>query len=1392
MASNPLFKPRTLFHVPALLLALVSAAPATAQPPSATTLTLTSDVATAPVNAVVHLTATLQSASSATGSITFLDNAQPLLTLHLDSHNLAVLAIASLPQGTHTLTATYSGDAANSSSTSAHIDVAITALPSSLTLASSATTTYAGTPITLTAASLPTPATGSISFTDGTSTLATTAVPGLSTPLYQALGDSITYGVGLADPSTHYPNLFAANYGFTLANYGYSGSVACDILPFQILTNGVGPTQSTAPLSSLLIGTNDVDYHPPQPYLPIFTTCHEAALTWLAIPREYKVLPGDPAATVLSGTWTSNPGTFDLTTYATLFNSSSSGTARFSVTSAGAPLYLWYLMGDNLSGSFALTLDGIPTGTVYSTHPATPIASIIAVNSSSIGYALLRLPVSAGPHTLDISVQSGTVGILGAATAPSPGLSSVHPTVLVGDVPNQLPPNPQASPSVIAQYTQSIQQEIALLHSDGLDLRSVPTQQFLLGTSAEMSDTVHPNALGDVHLATAFESVFANSPLAPYTTFVNAPPFTTATFAAPGPHILNATYSGDNVYAASAAPPIRVNVLPQITSTTTLSTSATRYPARTSIAFNTAVTPSTATGTVTFYDGTVFLAQLPLNSGTATFTSATLAPGLHNLTASYSGDGPDTPSASPTLTIQIDLAPTALTLAPIPSTLPYGATLSLSATVTPSAATGPITFLDAFTPASQSSPQRLTLGQSTLTNGNAILSPSNLLPGTHILTATYPGDPFDLPATSPALTIQILAATTTTTLIASPTSIAYGASETLTATIFPASASGTVTFRDSVSGTLTPVTLLSGSASFTTSTLTLGAHTLTATYSGDTLHAPSTSASIVLQVNPATSRTVITPLAPTISLGSPFNLTATVSPASATGTVLFRDASTGTLGQTTFTNGTATFTLSSLPAGTYNITATYSGDTFDTPSTSAAVSTHITLAPTVLTLAPLPASVPYATPLALTATVSLISATGQITFADTNATPIGTAILTNGTAVLKLSTLTVGPHTLHAAYSGDPNNAPSTAAATLTVVPDPTSTILTLALANVPVGNPIAFNVRVTTAPNPTAGGTITIRSGATTLASGPLVNSAAGLGYATLSVSSTTLGPGTFPMTAFYSGDPNDAPSNTSATSLNVTILPIPTSVALTLSATQIPAGAPITLSAAVTSAAQLPPGTVSFYQNAKLIATVPLTASATASTVLSGLAIGGYHITATYNPTGLFATSSTPEQDLTVSPPISIALTPSALSGGPASTHASTLIVTPLFGFSSSIQAQCQPSVTWITCTIDPVPSITSTAPVSSAVHIAIAANTLAASTTPTSTVFLAVLLPLLALGKRRHLPRLCVLLLTSALAATLIGCAEGGTFGNTPPGTHTVQINVIAGGATFATTLTVNVTQ
>ena len=95
-------------------------------------------------------------------------------------------------------------------------------------------------------------------------------------------------------------------------------------------------------------------------------------------------------------------------------------------------------------------------------------------------------------------------------------------------------------------------------------------------------------------------------------------------------------------------------------------------------------------------------------------------------------------------------------------------------------------------------------------------------------------------------------ASSSTVLVSSTNPTTFGDSTTLTATITPSSATGTLTFKDGVT-TIGSVTLGQGSGSVAISSLSVGSHALTAVYAGNSIYSTSTSNTITQTVNAASS-----------------------------------------------------------------------------------------------------------------------------------------------------------------------------------------------------------------------------------------------------------------------------------------------------------------------------------------------------------------------------------------------------------------------------------------------------------------------------------------------------------------------------------------------------------
>jgi hypothetical protein len=454
--------------------------------------------------------------------------------------------------------------------------------------------------------------------------------------------------------------------------------------------------------------------------------------------------------------------------------------------------------------------------------------------------------------------------------------------------------------------------------------------------------------------------------------------------------------------------------------TTTLTSSLNPASQGAAVTFTATVTTTGAnppTGTVTFNDGTTALGTGTLSTvggfQVATFTTSTLAVGTHSITAVYGGDANNASSTSAVLTQTITAVTTATTLTSSLNPASQGAAVTFTATVTTTGThppTGTVTFNDGTT----------ALGTGTLSTVGgfqvATLTTSTLAVGTHSITAVYGGDANNASSTSAVLTQTITAVTTTTTLTSSLNPAHAGVAVTFTATVATTGThppTGTVTFKDGTTtlgtGTLSTVGGFQV-ATFSTSTLAVGAHSITAVYGGDANNASSTSAVLTQTITAATTTTTLTSSASSIPSGASVTFTATVTGASPTGTVTFKNGA-ATLGTGTLSAGVATLTTTALVTiGTDSITAVYSGDANNLPSTSSALTETVTAATFTISAAPATQTITsggtatvtvtvtpqgiYTSPIAFAATLTPTSS-ATITFSPTTVTPNGSPATTS-------------------------------------------------------------------------------------------------------------------------------------------------------------------------------------------------------------------------------------------------------------------------------------------------------------------------------------------------------------------------------------------------------------
>jgi hypothetical protein len=309
-----------------------------------------------------------------------------------------------------------------------------------------------------------------------------------------------------------------------------------------------------------------------------------------------------------------------------------------------------------------------------------------------------------------------------------------------------------------------------------------------------------------------------------------------------GTHNIEAAYSGDTYDASSTS-----STAPLTAST--VSTTLTLQPSPTSSAFGQQVTLTAALSpfaagnlttdgeTITFKNGGTTIGTGILAGGVATLNISSLAASTNGLTAVFAADINFLVSTSPTVNYTVTKAAPAILWA-TPSSITYGTALSATQL---NATSGGIAGTLVYSP----------------------VSGTVLGAGAQTLSVTFtPTDTSDYNTANGSVTLTVNKATPTLSVATSGTPSTYGTSITFTATI-SSGPTGTVTFYDN--GTPVGTGTVGGTtASFSSTALTAGSHTITAGWTGNSNYNAVTSGGITQVVNKAT---------PTISWATPSPIT---------------------------------------------------------------------------------------------------------------------------------------------------------------------------------------------------------------------------------------------------------------------------------------------------------------------------------------------------------------------------------------------------------------------------------------------------------------------------------------------------------------------------------------
>ncbi len=318
--------------------------------------------------------------------------------------------------------------------------------------------------------------------------------------------------------------------------------------------------------------------------------------------------------------------------------------------------------------------------TLYSVASATPAAfHDLTVGTNTVACA------AGSPNCTNGFIYNNTGHMAYSAVAgydPASGLGSVDASALIA---NWRPANTAAA-AITLTLTQpgTTTPVLSIHHGD-------PVQVNVSVTGGSQTAT------GDVAVVT--NSPLPNNAALERLTLSNGSAVDSGLTSLPGgTYQVTARYAGDSTYAAAVSPPVTITVYQSPAQLTVLPGGT---PSGSTVPYGTAVTASVLvsavnandfgipTGSVAVQDSGKTVTQLPLNAnGEATFTTTVLAPGFHSLNFFYSGDPSfGTTSSTSSLQITVGQAATTTTLTSTLTSLPSSnSVFDLVATVSSQAA----------------------------------------------------------------------------------------------------------------------------------------------------------------------------------------------------------------------------------------------------------------------------------------------------------------------------------------------------------------------------------------------------------------------------------------------------------------------------------------------------------------------------------------------------------------------------------------------------------------------------------------------------------------------------------------------------------------------------------
>jgi hypothetical protein len=577
----------------------------------------------------------------------------------------------------------------------------------------------------------------------------------------------------------------------------------------------------------------------------------------------------------------------------------------------------------------------------------------------------------------------------------------------------------------------------------------------------------------------------------------------------------------------------------------------------------------------------------------------------------YSADPTYTLFDDVTLDVGSSLVSTTTQISAPPVTYPSDATVTVSVTSNSGTPTGNVTLSVDNGPATSAA----------LANGAATFTISSPSVGTHSLAADYAvqGN-FDASSGTASLAVNNPIASTTS-FTATPNPSSYGQTVTLTGTVTSTSGTptGKVNFMDGAA-LLASVTLDgSGTATFTTSSLSVGTHSLQAIYPGDGSFGSSISATVSQQVNAPNDFSIsASPNSLTLvagNSGSSTISTAVISGSAGTVNLSVSGAPAGASASLNLTSvtagGGATLTVNAGTAAAGNYTLTITG-TEGTMTHSTTVSLTVTVPPPndfSISANPNSLSVAQGTNGGSTISTTLISGSAQTIAFSMSGLPTGAnavlspaSVSTGQSSALTISAGAAAPGVYSISVTGTSSSFSHSTSLSLTITGSKLSSMVqvTSSLNPALIGQSVTYTATVASSFGGTPTGTVKFQQGGVRVATVPLSG-----GVATYTTSYPALG--VFYIKGVYSGDTQFSPSTSAVLKETVSLSPVTVSVAADSNPSTY--GQSVTFTATLsTSGPSLDGQTVVFSAGPNALGSAPISggvASVTTSALNAGMTI-------------------------------------------------------------------------------------------------------------------------------------------------------------------------------------------